>query len=46
MDWEPNTEEKFKLFISKIRVFHRHITEEAVAKRAEENARKLSSQWI
>jgi hypothetical protein len=39
MDWEVNTQEKFKLFISKIPIFHRHITEEAVTKRAEENAR-------
>ena len=39
MDWEPNTQEKFKTFISKIPVFHRHITEEAVIKKAEENAK-------
>lgn len=38
MDWEPNTQEKFKTFISKIPVFHRHITEEAVTKKAEEYA--------
>lgn len=38
MVWEAKTQEKFKLFISKIPVFHRRITEEAVIQRAEENA--------
>lgn len=38
MDWETNTEQKFKGMIAKIPVFHRRITEEAVTKRAEENA--------
>ncbi|MDD3087262.1 MAG: hypothetical protein PHP89_01710 [Candidatus Omnitrophica bacterium] len=40
MEWDINTKEKFKLFTSKIPVFHRHITEEAVTKMAEENAGK------
>jgi hypothetical protein len=43
MDWETKTEEKFKVFISKIPVFHRHITEVAVVKIAEENARMRKS---
>ena len=38
MDWEIKTQEKFRLMISKIPLFHRHITEEAVTKRAEEIA--------
>lgn len=38
MDWDKNTEDKFKLFISKIPIFHRGITEIAVRKKAEENA--------
>lgn len=38
MVWDVQTQEKLKLMISKIPVFHRHITEEAVIKRAEENA--------
>jgi hypothetical protein len=38
MEWETKTQEKFKLMISKIPVFHRHITEEAVTKVAEESA--------
>lgn len=38
MDWELKTQDKFRAFILKIPVFHRHITEVAVIKRAEENA--------
>lgn len=38
MQWEPNTQEKFSLIISKIPIFHRHIAESAVKKKAEENA--------
>jgi hypothetical protein len=43
MDWDLNTQEKFRLFTSRIPVFHRHITEAAVVKMAEENARKRNS---
>ena len=39
MNWDSKTEEKFRVFISKIPVFHRHITEAAVMKMAEENVR-------
>jgi hypothetical protein len=46
MDWEPNTEARFKLFISKIPLFHRHITEEAVHKRAAELATLRNSKRI
>jgi hypothetical protein len=38
MTWEPETEEKFKLLISKIPVFHRRITESVVVKQAQDNA--------
>ncbi|MDD2689903.1 MAG: hypothetical protein PHT41_07130 [Candidatus Omnitrophica bacterium] len=38
MDWEKKTEDKFKLMISKIPVFHRRITEQAVTKKATEFA--------
>ena len=38
MLWEDKTLEKFKLLISKIPVFHRHITESVVSKVAEQNA--------
>lgn len=46
MDWENNIQEKFKLMISKIPVFHRRITEEIVTKRAEENARLRNSSQV
>lgn len=46
MDWDINTQEKFRLFTSKIPAFHRHITEEAVVKTAEENARKRNSSRV
>jgi len=38
MVWEDKTAEKFKLLISKIPVFHRHITESVVSKIAEQSA--------
>lgn len=46
MDWDTKTQEKFKLMISRIPVFHRHITEEAVSKRAEEVARVRNAEQI
>lgn len=46
MDWNKDTEQKFKLMISKIPVFHRGITENAVTKRAQENAKKRESSFI
>jgi len=46
MDWDIKTKEKFNLFTSKIPVFHRHITEEAVVKMAEENAKKRNSRQV
>jgi hypothetical protein len=38
MNWDCQVKEKLKGMVSKIPVFHRRITEEAVTKRAEENA--------
>ena len=38
MHWEAQTESKFKILISKIPVFHRHITESAVIQQAEQVA--------
>jgi len=38
MLWQKETQDKLQLMISKIPVFHRHITEVAVTKRAEEIA--------
>ena len=43
MDWEPKTKEKFQAMISKIPVFHRRITEEAVTQRSEEIAKSRDS---
>ncbi len=46
MDWDAKTEEKLKLMVSKIPVFHRHIMESAVTKRAEELARARNSDFV
>jgi len=46
MDWEPKTIERFELMISKIPVFHRRITEEAVIKRSEEIAQSRNSTQV
>jgi hypothetical protein len=46
MNWEPNTEKKFKELVSKIPVFHRRITESVVTKAAEENAGKRNSACV
>jgi len=46
MDWETKTQSKFKSMVEKIPVFHRHIAEEAVVKRAEESARARSAHQI
>ena len=43
MEWDKATQEKLKIMVTKIPVFHRHITEEAVTKGAEENARARSA---
>jgi len=46
MDWDLRVSAKFKLIIERIPVFHRHITQEAVTRRAEELANKRSSKLI
>ncbi|MFA4984826.1 MAG: hypothetical protein WC559_05970 [Candidatus Omnitrophota bacterium] len=46
MEIEPRTKEKFDLFISKIPVFHRHITEKTVLDKAQEIARVRNSARI
>jgi len=46
MDWHPATKDKFQKLISKIPVFHRRITEEAVTKRAEELAAKRNASSV
>jgi len=41
--WETETENKFKTLISKIPVFHRHITESVVTRQAEEFASRRNA---
>jgi hypothetical protein len=43
MEWETQIQEKFISIIAKLPVFHRHIAESAVIKKAEENARVRNS---
>jgi len=38
MDWDIEVKERFRQMTAKIPVFHRHITENAVTLKAEENA--------
>jgi len=38
MDWDKQTQEKFKSMVNKMPIFHRHIAEAAVVKKAEANA--------
>ncbi len=38
MNWEPVTQEKFELLIAKMPIFHRHIAQNAVSVKAQENA--------
>jgi hypothetical protein len=46
MVWETETENKFKILISKIPVFHRHITESVVRRQAAEIAAKRNAPQI
>jgi len=46
MQWESNVQEKFRLMISKMPVFHRRIAEEAVTKEAEEIAQARKAQQV
>lgn len=46
MVWEIETENKFKILISKIPVFHRHITEATVIQQAEAIARSRNSSQV
>lgn len=46
MDWESITKDKFQKMTAKIPLFHRHITEEAVSKMAQENALARNSSKI
>jgi len=46
MEWESVTQEKFNAVISKLPIFHRHIAESAVIKKAEENARERNAAQV
>lgn len=46
MDWEQKVKDKFQAMTLKIPVFHRHITEEAVTKKAKENALARNSRNV
>lgn len=46
MDWDIKTQEKFKLMISKMPVFHRRIAEEAVILKAQENAHARAASQV
>jgi hypothetical protein len=46
MDWNPEVKIRFSAFIAKIPVFHRHITEVAVTKRAQELAKLRNSNLV
>ena len=46
MIWEAQTENKFRVLISKIPVFHRHITESVVSRQAEKLAGLRNSSQV
>ncbi|OGX23786.1 MAG: hypothetical protein A3J51_00755 [Omnitrophica WOR_2 bacterium RIFCSPHIGHO2_02_FULL_45_21] len=46
MDWDKATQEKFRLMISKMPIFHRRIAEEAAEKKALDNAAKRNARFV
>ena len=46
MTWEKTTEERFKKILSKMPIFHRHITEVTATEKAETNARQRGSRIV
>lgn len=46
MDWDTNTQEKLKLMISKMPIFHRRMAEEAVTAKAQENAKARAANQV
>jgi len=44
--WDPQLEEKFKIFILKMPVFHRRMAEELITQRAAENAQQRSASVV
>lgn len=46
MHWNAQTKEKFDQAIAKLPVFHRHIAQSAVSRRAQENAQARNSSFV
>lgn len=46
MEWNPEVQERLRVMISKIPIFHRGVTKEAVTRRAEENASERNSRQV
>ena len=46
MLWEKITEEKFNKMLSKMPIFHRHITEVTATEKAQDNARERGSRTV
>lgn len=46
MSWEKTTEERFKKMLSKMPIFHRHVTEVGATQKAEANARARGSRTV
>lgn len=46
MAWEKSTEERFRKMLSKMPIFHRHMTEVAATRKAEENARSRGARVV
>lgn len=46
LEWDPEVKERLRVMISKIPVFHRAITEEAVTRKAEENAQARNARLV
>ena len=46
MTWEKTTEERFKKMLSKMPIFHRHMTEVTATQKAESNARDRGSRIV
>ena len=46
MEWDTKTQEKFRLMVSKMPVFHRRIAEEATTKKALENASRRNARLV
>ena len=46
MSWEKTTEERFNKMLSKMPIFHRHMTEVAATQKAEDNAKARASRTV